>query len=485
MDQMRSTSTISIRGVSSSALISAVVLLIAIAAGCEAPRPETGPPPVFVAHAGGVGAHRTDTNSREALDHSVSVGHTVIEVDISWTSDDHLVLFHDWDDSVDRLLESEPGRMSLAGFQAARSRWGLTHLVLDDLGAWLAEHPRILIVTDVKVRNIEALRRIADAFPEMLDRFVPQIYSPEELAPARDLGFTNIILTLYRSELTDDEVVAFTDEHDIYAVTMPPGRARTANLPDRLASAGEYVFVHTVNDYFSFDQLKTLGVYGVYTDWMSPADENAPSDLADWDSATEGGLPLEHRLIPYVPAPFEDLRIQLSVTNPTSMPQAFRLRAYDSRGREAGDTSLRLHAGESRLLDLHRVLPRSAYEGWLRIEAEDAVEVESMWVYRDQPGPALVVAATAESLLVTRGPGTGMGGHLLAIVNPSAESQTYRVSRRIGNDLIDEEAFELLPSHQLIRVFPSRTEEVIEVLVEGGPMLAQTIRWDPFLRTMR
>ncbi len=64
--------------------------------------------PRLIAHAGGIGNQRTDTNSLEALDASVGRGHTAIEVDLSWTTDGRLVLLHDWDETLTGLFGRDP-----------------------------------------------------------------------------------------------------------------------------------------------------------------------------------------------------------------------------------------------------------------------------------------------------------------------------------------------------------------------------------------
>ena len=71
--------------------------------------------------------------------------------------------------------------------------------------AWLRAHPDAVLITDFKRRNVEGLAAIA---PDLRARILPQIYSPDELAPVRRLGFDRVIFTAYRSPLTDDQLDA-------------------------------------------------------------------------------------------------------------------------------------------------------------------------------------------------------------------------------------------------------------------------------------
>jgi hypothetical protein len=96
---------------------------------------------------------------------------------------------------------------------------------------------------------------------------------------------------------------------------------------------------------------------------------------------------------------------------------------------------------------------------------------------------------TAERIARTRfetgGSGSGLGGLLIAVVNPTDSIQSYRLRRLIGADAIDDEVVSLKSGHQLLRIYRSWTEEEIQLTVTGGPMVTQVLRWDPLVRYMR
>ena len=124
-------------------------VLVVLSWACAGPLSVVDPPPRLIAHAGGIGNHRTYTNSLEALDNSVARGFTVVEIDLSWTSDDHLVLIHDWNREFVKLFNRSPGQLSLAEFRSAPSAHGLTHLSLKDLERWLLDNQDVLVITDI------------------------------------------------------------------------------------------------------------------------------------------------------------------------------------------------------------------------------------------------------------------------------------------------------------------------------------------------
>jgi hypothetical protein len=355
-------------------------------------------------------------------------------------------------------------------------------LTLDDLGPWLAENPEVLIVTDVKERNIEGLARLAQAYPQQLYRIVPQIYDPDELAAVRDLGFKDIVFTLYRSDLGDDAVVEFASANRLFGVTMEIQRALSTDLPARLAAANVAVFVHTVNDHRTFQELRDRGVVGIYTDWLSPTDTRMPTRPGLWTVETSGVEPMGSRAIAFVPSKMDGLAISLVFSNGGTAPEPIRVTVMDASGNALGSAEVELQAGEERRLNAVDIFPPSVDHGWLRVEAADDVQATSRWVFRDNPETLRAVESISCSEFVARGPGTGTSGLLVALVNPTNSMQAYVLRRRIGDGLVDEDIVELNPDHQLIRVYRSGTDEDIELQVTGGQMVPFTLRWDPLVR---
>lgn len=244
--------------------------------GRASPHPRSPLP--LVAHAGGglatQDARRLDySNSRQALDRAYARGHRLFELDFRWTSDDALVALHDWDDVFVRLFDAEAGRRSLAEFHRLDSRHDLEHLDLAGVLEWVAAHPDARVVTDIKQDNLRGLERIRRVAGPAQQRFIPQIYRTGQWGPARELGYRDIILTLYRTELSDDALLRWVGDASPFAITMPPSRGRTG-LPSRLDALGTFVYVHTINDPDVAAELYgQWRVDGVYTDELAPGGE--------------------------------------------------------------------------------------------------------------------------------------------------------------------------------------------------------------------
>ncbi len=251
-----------------------LALLCLLAQGCAARRaplpPDYARP--FIAHAGGMAGGLTLTNSKEAFENAYAAGARLLEADINWSSDSELVLVHDFEGSFAPLFQTKPWVCSLSEYRGLKMLRGLTQWAMSDLAAWAASKPDVFIVTDIKEKNLPALKKIARDYPDLRKRIIPQIYRPNEFEywSVADLGFPHIILTLYNTEADDEEVLRFARSVKLFAVTMPVKRAAAGGLAQKLKKRGVFVYIHTVNDPEEFRSLKPLGVQGIYTDSLFP-----------------------------------------------------------------------------------------------------------------------------------------------------------------------------------------------------------------------
>jgi hypothetical protein len=225
------------------------------------------PVPEYIAHAGGGIGKLSYTNSLEALETNYRRGHRFFEIDLNWTSDQQLVLTHDWEKAFRSLFPARKlaGAPTLKEFLRLKMRENLTPMSFADLARWLRTHGDARIVTDVKDDNLRALARISAEWPDLLERIIPQIYTFEEYDPVWGMGYRNIILTLYVADYPDKQVVAFARRRKLFGITMVDQRALGA-LPNKLAKTRTPVFAHTVNSPAMKEKLEANGVSGVYTD---------------------------------------------------------------------------------------------------------------------------------------------------------------------------------------------------------------------------
>jgi glycerophosphoryl diester phosphodiesterase len=457
-------------------------LLVCATAGCAAPSKEASNLPRLIAHAGGVVDQRVETNSLEALNESVRNGHTMIEVDLSWTADDRLVLIHDWDDAVRNLFEQTPQIMTSAEFRSSSTTCGVTQLTLDDLAGWMNRNPAVTVVTDIKARNIEALRIISANWPDLRRRFIPQIYHPETFEAVRELGFDRVIFTLYRGEFSDRLVIDFAMNRPLWAVTMTSQRAVTGSLAEQLSALGVVVFAHTVNDHWTADRLRQRGVYGVYTDWLSPADRNRSAPLPDWQQVSYGTAPLDRGIFPFVPWDMDGLAAKVEFRSVRGSDRTIRLNVRDPDGSVLKTTEVTVDDSGRADLDLRQFAIGHRGHGWIEYDPSGDIQADIEWTYRDVSKGFWSGSNTSITRFDTFGPGSGVAGVLVAVVNPTETALTYQLTRSIGGRVVNIEHVDVRSRAGMLRVYRSRSEESMSLSVSGGPMVVQVVRWDPLGR---
>ena len=96
----------------------------------------------LIAHAGGEVGGRVGQNSLEALNRNYAKGHRYFEIDFCWTSDNRLVLIHDWERSFRELFDGAKDieKPSLERFKSMKMKHGMTQMSLASLLLWLSKH---------------------------------------------------------------------------------------------------------------------------------------------------------------------------------------------------------------------------------------------------------------------------------------------------------------------------------------------------------
>jgi glycerophosphoryl diester phosphodiesterase len=243
-------------------------------------RPPPFPLPEYIAHGGGTVRGLGYTNSLESLDANYLGGYRFFEIDFDWTSDDQLVLVHDWEEVFEHIFRQPKGTAipSLEQFLGLRMKENLTPLNSANLADWLRAHPDARIVTDIKNRNLEGLRRISAESPDLVDQIIPQVFAFEEYDLVRNMGYSNIILTLYLNNYSDRLALAFARYKRPFGIAMWASRAK-GSLPKRLRKLGVAVFAHTVNSPEEARELAANGVDGFYTDCLEVS-QQPPSSVS-------------------------------------------------------------------------------------------------------------------------------------------------------------------------------------------------------------
>ncbi|WDV46705.1 sulfatase-like hydrolase/transferase [Clostridiaceae bacterium M8S5] len=227
--------------------------------------------PNLIAHAGGSLKGQSYTNCLEALNNSYKNNFKLMELDFEWTTDERLVCLHSWDGFAKKFFNHESGIYSYEEYKNFTMINDWHQLDLESLVDWIREHKDAKIVTDVKKDNKKALQIISKKYPDILGSIIPQIYSLDEYIAVQGYGYKDIILTLYMSNYSDEQLIDFVNRHDIYAITMPLEKAKT-ELPKKLGDLGVYTYTHTINNIEDTKVLEQNGIDGFYTDNLVPKD---------------------------------------------------------------------------------------------------------------------------------------------------------------------------------------------------------------------
>jgi len=245
-----------------------LTLLSAAAIGCG--RNLLGVPnDHYVAHAGGAYQGLDYTDTLNALNQSYAKGFKYFEIDFDWTTDGFLVCLHD----ISRFNELTGGKKeaySLAEFNQSVMLYGLQQMDLPAVMKWVKEHKEIYLITDIKSENVKALGFIKKNYPEEAKRIIPQVYYFEEYEPVKDQEYKKIMLTLYRANYSDEEVLNFAQSHRFSILSIPAERALNSDLANKLKKLGIITGAHTVNQKDEAEALKKKGVSIICTDSLDP-----------------------------------------------------------------------------------------------------------------------------------------------------------------------------------------------------------------------
>lgn len=226
----------------------------------------------------------TYTGSREAFFEGYENGYRTFEVDIMFTSDDELVLVHEWPQAAEAAGHEEwkEKAPTMCEFLEAPI-WGeYTPLALSDLFGLMQEYPDIWIVTDTKYTDSEQVSRQFNKLvetarvnncAEVLERVVVQIYNERMLETVQSIyPFSSYIFTMYQRWWGGDmrefgEICRWCVSHGGDAITMPG--TFSYEKAWRIASTyGIDVYVHTINDVSEAERYLDGGIRGVYTDFI-------------------------------------------------------------------------------------------------------------------------------------------------------------------------------------------------------------------------
>ena len=214
------------------------------------------------------------TNSREAFQENYGLGFRVFEADLMLSSDGALVAAHDWE----RYGTTSP--LPISQFENGIYYDGqITQMTGGDVIDILIQYPDIYIMTDTKYTDPNSYRLQFSQLVylaqqknavQVLDRLIIQVYNQSMYELLYDVyPWKSVVYTLYQSNDSVEDAIAFCVERGIQVVTMNFW-ATTAETAEQLHSAGLQLYVFTVNEQEDLEHGMEIGIDGFYTDSVFP-----------------------------------------------------------------------------------------------------------------------------------------------------------------------------------------------------------------------
>lgn len=258
-------------------LLSIALMITSLLVGCRYNKIDTALPK-SIAHACGIIDGYEYTNSLEALEYNYGLGQRAFEIDFLLTSDEKLVLRHDWNDSYQSGI-GDWHIPDIVEFKEKKIIGVYTPMDICDLVKFMKEHDDIIVITDTKYLDsdliVKEFTQIEEALKEedaeyLVDRFIVQIYRDYMLEDVRSVfPAKNIIFTMYQVWTGDvdtfPEICEFCKKNNIKYITMWYYLA-TDEILNIAKSYGIEVCVHTVNDREEAESYLERGVCSIYTD---------------------------------------------------------------------------------------------------------------------------------------------------------------------------------------------------------------------------
>lgn len=235
----------------------------------------------FIGHAF-YGVDNVDyTNSKEAFLSGYDNGIKIMEVDFLFTSDLELVLNHFWEDSV---WESS------SEFLNKKVMGKYTPMNLEDLLDFMSRYKDVYIVIDTKENEYNHGNDLIDVYREiinktitydesLLDRFIPQIYNFNSYKEIKKLyNFKNTMFSIYKFGINNNPnlikfITYYCLFYDIDSMVIPYEYIEygiiNKDTIEFIRGKNINVFINTINDKDTYNNLINMGITGVYTDYLS------------------------------------------------------------------------------------------------------------------------------------------------------------------------------------------------------------------------
>lgn len=238
----------------------------------------------YIAHALGGLDGKDYLNSIDGFYAAYNKGYRVFEMDLLLTTDNVVIGKHEWGRKLSDPTTKNGSAVNYSTFKNTKIYGKYTPTSLKDMFQAMDRYEDFYIMTDSKGDEITQVKKDFNAIVKTakdigkeayLDRLVIQVYNQKMFYAIKEIyPFKHFVYTTYKQrDAAFYAMVTFCKKNGIEGVTSPQNDINDYRM-ELLEEEGIYSFTHSVNNsYFAKEYMK-LGVYGVYSDFLSPEQIN-------------------------------------------------------------------------------------------------------------------------------------------------------------------------------------------------------------------
>lgn len=234
-----------------------------------------------IAHALGGVDGKDYLNSLDGFYQAYAKGYRVFEMDLLLTTDNVLVGKHQWGWKLSNPKTKNGNAVSYQNFKNTKIYGKYTPTSLLDMFHVMDKYKDFYLMTDSKSDEISDVKKDFTTLVQtakkakkesLLDRMIIQVYNQEMFKTIKKIyPFKHFVYTTYKQrDAAFYKMVKFCKANGIEAVTSPQNDINDYRM-EVLQKEGIYSYTHSVNTSYHTKEYMKLGVYGVYSDFLTPA----------------------------------------------------------------------------------------------------------------------------------------------------------------------------------------------------------------------
>lgn len=233
-----------------------------------------------VAHAMGGLDGKDYLNSIDGFYPAYEKGYRIFEMDILFTSDHVAVGKHRWGWNLSDPTTKKGTPASYQEFKNTKIYGKYTPTSFLDVLNLMEKYPDFYLMTDSKSTKPNAVKEDFRILvqtakkvgkEDLLDRIIVQVYNQDMYYAVKSVyPFKNFIYTTYQQrDAAFYRMIKFCKANGIQGVTCPQSDVNDYRM-ELLKKEGIYSYTHSVNNSYYAKEYMRLGVYGIYSDFLSP-----------------------------------------------------------------------------------------------------------------------------------------------------------------------------------------------------------------------